>query len=44
MTPAYVGAGVFALAGLGLEICGIVNIGNAGLALDRNGVGVKVKL
>jgi hypothetical protein len=24
MTPAYVGAGVLALVGLGLEICGII--------------------
>lgn len=39
----YIGAGILSLAGLGLEISGIINIGRAGISLKGNGVGVKVK-
>lgn len=39
----YIGAGTLSLVGLGLEISGIVNIGKAGIALNQNGIGLKVK-
>lgn len=38
-----IGAGVLGLLGLGLEISGIVNIGKAGVSLNENGIGIKVK-
>lgn len=38
-----IGAGVLSLIGLGFEISGICNIGKAGLSLNENGIGVKVK-
>lgn len=39
----YIGAGVLSLVGLGFEISGIMNIGNAGISLNEHGVGVRVK-
>ena len=35
--------GVLGLIGLGLEIGGVVNIGKAGITLNENGIGIKVK-
>lgn len=39
----YVYAGALSLFGLGLEFSGILNIGRAGVSLNENGIGVKVK-
>jgi uncharacterized lipoprotein YajG len=39
----YVGAGVLSLIGFGFELSGIGNIGKAGLSMNENGIGVKVK-
>jgi hypothetical protein len=38
-----IGAGVLSIIGLGFEISGVCNLGKAGLSLDENGIGVKVK-
>jgi hypothetical protein len=39
----YIGASVVSVIGFGFELAGINNIGEAGLSLNENGVGVKVK-
>lgn len=39
----YIGAGVLSLIGFGFELSGIGNIGKAGLSMNENGVGIKVK-
>jgi hypothetical protein len=35
--------GGLSLVGLILEISGVVNIGKAGISLNENGIGIKVK-
>ncbi len=39
----FIGAGVLSLVGLGFELSGIISIGHAGISLNENGVGVKIK-
>jgi hypothetical protein len=39
----YVIGGLLGIVGFGLEISGILNMGEAGISLNSNGVGVKVK-
>ena len=41
--PLYYGAGAFGFIGLVCELSGISNIGKAGVSLNENGIGVKVK-
>jgi len=38
-----IGTGILALAGISLEISGIIQIGNAGISLNDNGVGIEFK-
>jgi ABC-type uncharacterized transport system permease subunit len=39
----FIGAGILSLVGFGFELSGFNNIGKAGLSLNANGIGVKVK-
>jgi hypothetical protein len=39
----YIGAGILSLIGFGFELSGIGNMGKAGLSMNENGIGVKLK-